>query len=743
MKTISRKWNFQRFMLSFILLSLIVCNSVVLNRKPTAHPTMMPTSRPTTLPSITDPKLISFSLDGSTGLITLNFNQNMNSSTLDITGISLIPRKSNYLTSNMTWTKIQLVELYSLYSTVQISQSISFFMSTMDYARVVFANSEVTGSFNSIGLTIERGSIASLNRTDNVAINSTFPLLISSYIADIRKPYLVSFELNMNTGILSLRFTEPIMITTFTLYGIALQDQSNAMFSTSYVTLVNENSSIFNITESNTHISVLLGSINLNKIKEKHMLCTSIDTTYLSTYLSFVNDTSNNPISLVALDRSVGLQTSYFTNDITSPTLIEWNLDLNNGFMEIIFSETIDLNYLNYSAIKLANIVNNSANNYKIETISIPNSFVSYVYLSEMNSNYHSNNSNTVYIQFDSLFLNNIKYNKLICYQKTNCFLILESNVISDTSIPKNYYLGTDATIHNPRLVHTYVSDTTKPRLLGFLIDLSKQIIQLNFTKIMNVNSIHLQALTLQSASDVIIGTEIIHLSQAKCSVITKNDSKIIEIYLFKETYYYLIQLLKLSKYYQTTYISFDSSFISDNVYQSNSIEEISYYLAMQSIKIISDTIKPFLLSWTLNINENNNENTIKMIFSKPINITNININTIQLTNQKELNYLSEFMYFSTNNSYIFNQIMNIVTIKLTNLFINQLNSYNLLCKLQYNCYLSFNDNFGYNIGSFDENNEFIQTKIEKTEFLMISNAINDTIKPKINDFSVNLTKLL
>lgn len=87
------------------------------------------------------------------------------------------------------------------------------------------------------------------------------------------------------------------------------------------------------------------------------------------------------------------------------------------------------------------------------------------------------------------------------------------------------FYIGLDATASNPRAVTEFIADTIRPSLLSSKIDLTHRVLTLNFSEAVNINSINLKLLTLQSDSDLSINSEFVTMSASDVTVLTNVTS--------------------------------------------------------------------------------------------------------------------------------------------------------------------------------------------------------------------------
>ena len=104
-----------------------------------------------------------------------------------------------------------------------------------------------------------------------------------------------------------------------------------------------------------THFSLVvpLTTAELNEIKRIRTLATSIEDTWISVDSLGISDTLGN--ELVAIETNNSLQASYYIEDVTSPVLVDFDLDVDSGILTLVFDETVLSSSLNVTQITLRN----------------------------------------------------------------------------------------------------------------------------------------------------------------------------------------------------------------------------------------------------------------------------------------------------------------------------------------------------------------------------------------------------
>lgn len=269
--------------------------------RPTTAPSLVPTANPTSEPSPDDPNLLSYYLDCGVGKLVLNFDTAVSAKNANINGLSL--QAMRHL--QPTGVNSTLFRLSSSFNNLALQGNttvLTVYMSTDDIARLNLA-APVGRSLATTFLALERDFIFSPTGKSATAIGTSDAMAPATLVQDIFPPYLLSFSLIMDTGLITITFSEPIDVSTFTLEGLTIQccaylgDGTNDPVKEQLTRNLNtQGSQLVSVSNLDRTIVYQLGTFNLNQIKAKVGLASSIDTTYLSAWKPFVNDTSGTSL---------------------------------------------------------------------------------------------------------------------------------------------------------------------------------------------------------------------------------------------------------------------------------------------------------------------------------------------------------------------------------------------------------------------------------------------------------------
>jgi len=214
------------------------------------------------IPDTSPPTLKSFTVNMNTSVLSITFSESVNVSTLDVSLIKLQNSDGS--------------ETYTLTADSNTSSTngdvIDINISKGDF-NAIAAN---TGLFTSLTDSYIILSANAISDASENSIKETSRLNASDYIADEIYPELESFTLDVNTGVLTLTFSETVDFTELDPTGISIVN-NGSMFGEEVIL-----SMATPMTDYATSIELDLADYDINAIKANTDLATEEDNTYLS-----------------------------------------------------------------------------------------------------------------------------------------------------------------------------------------------------------------------------------------------------------------------------------------------------------------------------------------------------------------------------------------------------------------------------------------------------------------------------
>jgi len=283
--------------------------------------------------------LIDFSIDLNSGSIVLTFNDVIDVSTASLNRrtITIQDRRDSSLFFDLTGGVVQEDD----------STTVAVNITDVDL-RGLKATLGIATSASTTFITIEAEAFEDLQGTPIIAVTSRNAIPVSSYIADITPPMLLSFDFDLNGGRIVMTFDEPINEESFVYNRITVQENPNAT-----ARGISLQSGTIATAASRTIATLTLTRADLNLIKADVDIASEMTNTYLMLDDGAVNDTSSNPVASTAEGAVAAIDVTIFTPDTTAPEIERFVLDLNDGILRVTFSETINVTTFTNTLITL------------------------------------------------------------------------------------------------------------------------------------------------------------------------------------------------------------------------------------------------------------------------------------------------------------------------------------------------------------------------------------------------------
>ena len=600
------------------------------------------------IPDTSDPHLVRFDLDMNTGTLYLTFNETVESSSLNVSQMTL--QDSATATDNNTY------KFTGGLSSMEDSTVIVFNFSFFDFNEIKKIRGLASDEFGSnTYLTLTNLSIVDMNDNPVVPIPDGMGEGVFNFTQDTTPPELVDFDLNMNNSLLVLTFSETVDTLTFNITQFSLQAVSNtsAYFVTDIVVL----SELNLLTGDEVIIVQELLYFDINTIKAQGRLATSPNDTYLSLTSAGIRDMVGNPV--VEISEFDAKPVKEYTYDVNRPMLESFDLDMDNGLLDLTFSETVNVSTLDVTEIVLFSHESRDSNDTQ-----------QFVFSVESGSSDPDWPYFTLVIGLNDL--NTIKARDLLATRNETTLLYLSEFVIRDTA--GNMNLPTE----NITRVSLYTSDTTRPELLEFDLDLSRDILTLRFSETVNVETFDATQITLmmsrvvvpetigggqlgsgsgsgsveRSGSGLASGSTSGPASGSASVMTSESDVEIQEIVNYTLTGGVLVsfinttqlhlklsfddrneikRLLDLAISNDTTYVSITSDLIYDTA--SNAIQPINFTSALQVTNFTADSVPPQIMSFDLDMDGP----TLTLYLSETVDVTSLNVSAIVIQSSESL----------------------------------------------------------------------------------------------------------
>ena len=510
------------------------------------------------------PELLDFDLDMNAGYLTLYFSESVNHS-------SLVPQEITFQNSRMDYSPF--ISSYTLMNDTAAPVSvyehgvrIRFLLDEDDLSEIKELVTLATTENNTF-LSITDEFISDQFDNPIAPINTSLALPVKNYTADINCPELESSEFDLNQGLLALTFTEPVNTTTFV-------DSKLFLYET---TVLNEayhqiTSADYNDEKYTDSMTIRLSEYDLNTIKATTTLGTIETNTNIYLSSDAIKDTAGNQYCINTQPKPV----FDLVPDDTPPEIRNFTIDLDNLELILTFSESVQNEKLNFSEITL---------------LSSENSSVQFT-LTNGKTRVNRTEPHIVILTLDTDDANEIKHIIGLASELENTYLVVTEDTVQDYSENFLEPIYED----DPLLAMVYRADNTTPRITGFDLDMDEGLLTITFTEVINITSLNVKALTLQSETNIIVGdNHTIQSGNASFRTLTE-----VAIKLSVKDLNTIKRIYNLASNNTNTYLSVESFFVTDNV--GLNVDRISSANATYASEYIPDDSNPILEGFSLNL---------------------------------------------------------------------------------------------------------------------------------------------
>ena len=462
----------------------------------------------------TPPELVRYDLDLDTGLLTLEFTETVNASSFNLSEV-IIQNESSLLS---------YISIYN--SSIRFEDSVFLYVQFgFDFFNELKRLDDLATTPNNTFLSFTSDALLDMNNNYVVAIENTSSRAVLNFTPDTNSPSLVAFDLDMDSGVITLSFNETIRVSTIATSFISLSQYPYTVAENASgvgpVTVSGSGASAsgFDVSGSglgsvmglldstvdfymltggeiqleNSHIVIInITLFDLNQIKKLRGLATSRDNTYILLTSQALNDMYNN--SIVPIEEGHGLQVSSFVKDTTPPNVDMYHLDMNLGLLTILFTETVDTRTL---------VIGDRIAFYNSSDFMSSSSYIL------VDSTSTSGDGPLIVIDLSPSDLNQLKFIRDLASNQLNTFLFLNATVLDMVgNVVTPLYMGQNET----RPADNFTADTTPPELLQYDLDVDSGRLYLTFSEV--VDEINATAFTFQSQQNETITVSVFTIQQ-------------------------------------------------------------------------------------------------------------------------------------------------------------------------------------------------------------------------------------
>ena len=590
----------------------------------------------------TSPTLEVYHLDMDEGILYFTFDETVDVSTFMFDTIQL------FSSMNATVAMLEM-GIFTLTGGTQLTGDThepSVLLTLPDQYSIKLLTNLAT-SLNNTFLVIDMDTIDDMQVPPNSVNMLILPLPADNYTEDTTPPQVNSFSVDLNLGIISIIFDEPVNASSVNFDSFTLQSSNTGSPSMYRLTGGYTNSS------DGRFINIIFSDDDLNNIKKIEDLYISRDTSYLRFDFDTIRDMADNEVIALASTEAIGA--SAYTDDMTRPALVGFDLDMTAEVLTLYFRETVDYLSLNVSAITFQQDFNITEFN---ESYRLTGGLVSPM------------DDTTLMVNLTTLDLNQLKRLKIGVSNFSTWLAIDEGAVLDQVGAPLLPRLNGMSAIP----VSFYTPDTIHPELQEFILDLDGSgILWLTFSETVDASTFNSTQITLQNAMSRNSDPDTYFTLSADSQTYVY-DLSIQRVSLSKADLDEIKRLFLLATDRSDTFISITTELVEDVF--GNPVNEILPTFALPARDVISDITPPTLLLYQLNLTSE----LLVLTFSETVNASSLDLPSLQLIGKRPPQADTERFSLTTDSQILggdpIGQDNTVITIQLGTLDLNRIKSF-------------------------------------------------------------------
>lgn len=526
------------------------------------------------------PFLDTFTFDANQGIITLQFSETISVATIDLSQIYLTGMQQNSVPSGYSLSGSTVASGANFSQTVMLSASLSLL-------NTIKADLQVCSSRSNCFIFIAGGALADVS--GNMIIPSSTGTIATSLVQDVTQPRLLSYTMDLNSGGIVLTFSEPVLVQGFSPSGItalaaSLSEQLGDV-------------TILGTEAFDTIIRLSMGSNLLNQLK---VLDSTTGSITLSISSITVTDTSS--LSVVPIPPSNSLAPAIFVPDITSPSLLQ--IIPSSGVLgfTLIFDEFVQPSSIatNLLSFRLKN------RNGQSDYANLGSALVTADISDRVTLTFPPSETRFTESSFLQLYA--------LSFSEGSICLNLATSFVRDVS--GNRYMG------NLLAVYSNTTDTERPRLVSFILNLNTSILNMTFSEEVNVLAI---AGNVRLQNGATLPTSVYNLMSGTVLNTQGRASNVVSVSIASSDLDNIVNNPSLASSVSTTYLLLLEAFAVD--FSGNFLNDSQGGVqARQVIQVIRGTM---ILSFDLDLDSN----IMRLQFDRGVSISTFQPAQITLTN--------------------------------------------------------------------------------------------------------------
>jgi hypothetical protein len=420
----------------------------------------------------------------------------------------------------------------------------------------------------------------------------------SYLVTSTSTPALLSFSLNMGTGLLTMTFSKAVLVSSIRVTAI------------SFCSSRGSNATIFQLTSSSTVMTtsvadtVIVISLNIGSYpndRESLNIISGIATAASNIFLfadeGYASDPSQPPVYLKTIPQANATHVTSFTADVVPPALLSVNLDLTQRQLHVFFSEAVNVNSNHPPFYTLAQTTTNS--------------LLAKRSLASSNTSYIQSVGRTIVMNISQIDFDAINFQSPnLCTSTSNCYLSIISGAVSDVSINANPILDV---FFRFGVAISVLTLNRRPAVLNrFDVSMQNGTMQFYFSDVIRCSSLNLRKMEVQPLQFSGTSSNIYFLDNTTSFTCSGRNVRYIPLTFGLNNLKVIKAISTLLKSKVNSFLALNSGAFYD--VSGNPNAAVSDGFALPVTGYIGDSVPPQLLSYTVTA-----QNVLIMNFNEPV----------------------------------------------------------------------------------------------------------------------------
>lgn len=454
-------------------------------------------------------------------------------------------------------------------------------------------------------------------------------------------PRVLSFELDMDSGVLVLYFSEPVDTLTFSPSKFGLQAQSSILALTETLQLSSSTTVSHRTGPCEPTATLQLTPSDVEALRFMTSLSRGRAATYLTASSDAATDIDEAPYiptnDLIAIATGTALQASNVYADATSSSFINCELDLDANLLTLKFDEPVRAASFDASRVE-------------IRDAHLPGNATEAVTLSSSSS--AGSDAYHLVVQLGDRDVYAIKQKPPLGQNRNTTYCGVRSGTVLDCGAGG---MESNRNLAGVRQAIKVLPDVTAPDLVSFALDLDANALVLTFDEPVNVSSIDPVLRDVYLHAGATEEDDFVTLSCSKVPASTETWNATVAIELCQRDFNALFATPALCRRVEACYLSHVFGLAADSAAPPNSAKTRGINAALEASAILPDVTPPVVTTFGLDLDTG----TLSFEFDEVVHLKTFDVSTITLQSARFNDFLGTRTLSAANGTECFYEEVN------------------------------------------------------------------------------------